>query len=864
MPSHDETSPVAPRAGSVRRSPTARTRSTGGGGGSGRPPAGGSGRSPVPGRPASRGGTSASRGGAPASRRPPASRGGSAAGRPAGKGKGTAARSKKQRRNRRLKMAAGVMGGLFALLCVFVGVVYATTEVPSPDSVSTKQTTVLHYADGVTEMARLGDENRTNVPLAQVSEAAQRAMLAAENRSFYTDPGISFTGIVRAAWNNLTGGETQGGSTITQQYVKNAFLTHDQTFSRKFQELFLAIKLDNNFSKEQILENYLNTIYYGRGAYGIEAAANTYFGVSAAELTPQQGAVLAVLVRSPSGYDPETNPEGAQDRWGLVLDAMVEEGWLTPEERAASVYPAVLPRTGSSLGIPEGPEGLVVQQVIEELLGKGYDEQQINAGGMQITTTISKPAQDAAVAAVQQVMEGEPENLREALVSVDPRTGAVIAYYGGQKGAGQGVIDYAMAQRQPGSSVKPYVLAAALEQGIGIQARRDGSSPQEFPDRPGLPVTNSGDASCAACTLTEAITKSLNTTFYGLAFEVGPEKVREVIRTATGLPDVWESGILADRKVLVSGEGSTGSSIGIGEYELRPFDQAQGFATLAAGGVFRDAYFVSKVTDGAGTVLDQQPGQAGEQVLPANVVNDVTVALKEVASYSRRDLDGGREVAAKTGTQGLDRENNSDAWMVGYTPSVATAVWMGNDSPQDPIIDSRERIIYGAGLPGAIWQEYMNAVLAGTPEEDLPDKALIKGDTGDGVELPEPEPAPRPAPEPAPRPVVVDTDGDGVPDSRDYSPRDPSVTTKPVDTDGDGVPDDKDFAPNDPTVTKKPEPKPEPEPEPEPEPVIDADKDGVPFGTDPDDNDPAVPGTAPGSPALPPNGNGNGNGNNGG
>src|SRR3954467_13110890 len=182
-------------------------------------------------------------------------------------------------------------------------------------------------------MARLGDENRTNVTLDKVSEPARHAVLAAENRSFYSDPGISVTGIARAAWNNVTGGSTQGGSTITQQYVKNAFLTQDQTFSRKFQELFLAIKLDNNYSKDQILENYLNTIYFGRSAYGIEAAAQTYFGVPAAQLTAQQGAVLAVLIRNPSFYDPAKHPQDAQARWNDVLDGMVGQKWLTPAER---------------------------------------------------------------------------------------------------------------------------------------------------------------------------------------------------------------------------------------------------------------------------------------------------------------------------------------------------------------------------------------------------------------------------------------------------------------------------------------------------------------------------------------------------
>ncbi|TFV88045.1 penicillin-binding protein [Blastococcus sp. CT_GayMR16] len=632
---------------------------------------------------------------------------------------------------------------MLVLLGVFVGVVYASTDVPSPDSITTAQTTRVYYSDGTTEMARLGDENRTNVPLAQISEPAQNAVLAAENRDFRTDPGISFTGIIRAAWNNLTGGSTQGGSTITQQYVKNAILQNsEQTFTRKFQELFLAIKLDNNYSKDQILENYLNTIYYGRGAYGIESAANTYFGISASQLTPQQGAVLAVLIRSPSRYDPEVSPEEATDRWGRVLDAMVEEGWLSSDERAASTYPPVQPKTGSSLGLPQGPEGLIVSQVKNELMREhGYTEQQIDAGGLRITTTVNKGYQDAAVASVNEVMAEEDNAvLREALVSVDPKTGGVLAYFGGQNGT---EFDFAQALRQPGSSMKPYVLAAALERGIGVQARRDGSSPQTFPDRD-AEVVNSGGASCPSCTLIEAITRSLNTTFYGLAYEVGPENVAVVARKATGLPDVWEVGgsNFVGKTTLANPEsGNTGSSIGIGEYEMRPIDQAVGFATFANGGVHRDPYFVAQVTDSEGTQLLGPPADEGEQVIPADVANDVTFALEGVAQFSRRALDDGREVASKTGTQGLDRVNNSDAWMVGYTPSISTAVWMGTQG-RDPIINSDEGIIYGSGLPGAIWQRFMNAVLAGTPEENLPDKALIQGDTGEGVPEPTTEAPP--------------------------------------------------------------------------------------------------------------------------
>ncbi|HJX43471.1 MAG TPA: transglycosylase domain-containing protein, partial [Geodermatophilus sp.] len=685
--------------------------------------------------------------------------------RPAG-GKGGRKRTARQRRRRWLKVLLGTAAAMFVLLGVFIGVVYATTEVPDPSSVQNAQTTVVYYADGTTEMARLGDANRTNVGLAEVSEGARNAVLAAENREFYSDPGISFTGIVRAAWNNLTGGSTQGGSTITQQYVKNAFLTSDQTFSRKFQELFLAVKLDNEYSKNDILENYLNTIYFGRGAYGIEAAATTFFGVPAAQLTPQQGAVLAVQVRSPSSYDPEANPEGAQDRWGLVLDAMVEEGWMTQAERDASVYPPVAPRPQSSaLGVPTGPEGLVVSRALAELEARGYSDEQVRAGGLRITTTVDKAAQDAAVTAVDEVMEGEPEGLREALVAVDPRTGAVRAYYGGPAGAGANVIDYAQARRQPGSSVKPYVLATALGEGIGVNARRDGSSPQEFPDRPGLPVRNSSNAQCGACTLVEAMTRSLNTTYYGLAYEVGPDEVRDTVLRATGLPDTWPAvtgGTLDGQRTLSDPEtGATGGSIGIGQYEMRPIDQAVGFATLANGGVRHAAHFVGRVTDSEGAVLLENGADAGEQVIPADVANDTTFALKGVAQYSRRALDGGREVASKTGTVGLNATENSDAWMVGYTPSLSAAVWVGNDNPNVPIENAEGAIVYGAGLPGAVWQQFMDTVLAGTPEEELPDRAVIRGDTGEGVAEPrtEPQAAPsssspptRSAPEPEPEP----------------------------------------------------------------------------------------------------------------
>jgi membrane peptidoglycan carboxypeptidase len=421
---------------------------------------------------------------------------------------------------------------------------------------------------------------------------------------------------------------------------------------------------------------------------------------------------------------------------------MVAKGWLDPAARTAATYPPALPDGGGTdLGIPAGPEGLIVDQVRAELMDKsdfGYTKEMVDAGGLRITTTVNKAYQDAAVTAVNDVMKGEDPTLRQALVAEDPKTGGVLAYYGNQartsKDPNADTTDYAQAYKQPGSSFKPYTLATALENGFSDDTLRDGSSPQTFKDRPGRPVSNASNAQCAACTLKEAITKSLNTTFYGLAYDVGPPKVADTARAAMGVPATWgtDNSVPPELRgipTLTSPENKeTGGAIGIGEYEVRPVDQAAGFATLAAGGMYRQRHFVAQVADGGGTVLKAVTGaEHAKQVIPPDVTNDVTFAREDVAVASKRPLAGGRPVASKTGTQGLNNVDNSDAWMVGYTPSISTAVWMGTQG-LSPIKNASGKIIYGAGLPGQIWQEFMNAALAGTPKEPLPSKALIKGD----------------------------------------------------------------------------------------------------------------------------------------
>ncbi|MFM8350286.1 MAG: transglycosylase domain-containing protein, partial [Actinomycetales bacterium] len=282
----------------------------------------------------------------------------------------------RQRRGRRSATGRWILrltllvGLLVLVASAAFAVAVARTDVPSPNEVATSEATIVYWSDG-TELGRLGEATRRSVLLADVPEVVQRAVLAAEDRDFYEHGGISPVSVVRAVLNNLTGGSLQGGSTITQQYAKNAFLTQERSWTRKLRETLLAVKLETLVSKDQILNDYLNTIYFGRGAYGIEAAAIAYFGVPAAELTPAQGAVLASLIKSPNGLAPEDQPEQLRARWGYVLDAMVERGWLTQQQRQQAEFPRIIKqRATDRLG---GQTGFLLNAVTTELITLGFD-----------------------------------------------------------------------------------------------------------------------------------------------------------------------------------------------------------------------------------------------------------------------------------------------------------------------------------------------------------------------------------------------------------------------------------------------------------------------------------------------------------
>ncbi|CAN5624829.1 transglycosylase domain-containing protein [soil metagenome] len=641
--------------------------------------------------------------------------------------------SRKKRVGRRIGILATWLLGLLALLVTVAAIgVYKFVNVPSPDSLPQKQLATLTYSNGA-PIASVGAENRISVPLSKVPDHVRNAVIAAEDRGFYSEPGISVRGTVRAVVNDLKGGQAQGGSTITQQYVKNAYLNSDQTLTRKLKEAAIALKLSREYSKDTILEYYLNTIYFGRNTYGIEAASQAYFGVDVSKLSVSQGALLAAVIKSPEYYDPRVTPAAAKDRWTYVVDGMVSTGKLTQAARDKLTFPTTIvpKKTSSAL---DGPLGLVWSQVKLELAADGINSAQINTRGLKIQTTIDQSAQAAAQSAISQTysnLASFQKNLRPALTAVNPSNGAVLAYYGGSDGTG---LDYAQAWRPPGSSFKPYVTATALSQNLAgktpsytIQSSFNGASPQDIA---GQNFENDPtDPSSGTYTLTQATTLSLNTVFGKLTSLVGADNVAATAH-AMGIPAVQsDTGPHPGAKTLIAKSGAPDDYVGIGNYPVRILDQADAYATLASGGIHRKAYFVQKVTDSGGSVLFQHK-DAPNRVLDPKVANDTTLAMEQVAPTSGLALFDGRTVAAKTGTVGIQNSgNSSDGWTVGFTNAVSASSWVGSDKVE-PIYDANHNSEYGRDLAGNAWKLFMNAYLQNKPAGQMPTtQQILKGTT---------------------------------------------------------------------------------------------------------------------------------------
>ena len=613
---------------------------------------------------------------------------------------------------RLLVLGAGFsfVGGIFLF-----GFAYFTVSIPDPNAYVNSQATIIQYADG-SEIGRIGSENRTVVSLAQIPMDVRNAVMAAEDRNFYSNRAINPLAIAAAVWDNVVNlGSGRGGSTITQQYAKTAFLTPERSIQRKVKELVIAIKLENQFTKDEILENYLNTIYFGRGSYGVQTASQIYFGTTVDKLNIAQSAVLASILRSPGLYDPGFKKENLprlEARFKYVLDGMVEKKWLDKEKADAVKFPIINPRVTS--GALAGPKGYVISWVERELNLLGFTDEQLMIGGYIIKTTLAKEAQEAAVFAVNKEAPTKvPENLHIGLVAIRPGTGEILAMYGGQdylkyqfNAATQGITS-------GGSSFKAFALIAALEQGIPLSSVWNGDSPKVYDDGIGrpYPVNNYGGESWGDLSLLTATEKSVNTIYVPLGMKAGLEKVVDVARRA-GIPE--------------SVEMVASPSVSLGSASPHVIDLANAYATFAANGVYAEPFIINEVQGPNKGILYQGRIQA-QEVFKKDVMADLTYALSKATSSGTAAVVGARvarPTAGKTGTS----NDNASAWFNGYTPEVAASVaFYRDDATQTLNGIGGLTSVTGGSFPARIWAEFVKKYLAKAPVQQFPEPAFIGG-----------------------------------------------------------------------------------------------------------------------------------------
>ncbi|MHB9861427.1 transglycosylase domain-containing protein [Streptomyces sp. YIM S03343] len=643
--------------------------------------------------------------------------------------------SKKPKRPKRKGLRRLIPTWRFMLVTVVVGVLllfglfflgYSMVKIPPANALAMKQANVYLYADG-SQIARDGEINRENVGLAQISKDAQHAVLAAEDRDFYTESAVDPKAMLRAGWNTATGKGKQSGSTITQQYVKNYYLAQDQTVTRKVKEFFISIKLDRTKSKNQILEGYLNTSFFGRNAYGIQAAAQAYYGVDATGLDAGRAAYLAALVNAPSEYDVVAHPENkaaAVARWNYVLDGMVTKGWLSESKRAGMKFP--MPKEQILSTGWSGQRGYIVLAVKDYLTShKILDADQLAAGGYRITTTLEKDKQDAFVKAVDDKLMAKLDKkhrkvdtyVRAGGASVDPKTGKVVAMYGGIDYVKQYTNNATRGDYQVGSTFKPFVFTSAVNNGSTTQSGKtitpntyyDGTSKRTVQGWSGgaYAPENEDERSYGQITVRNATDKSVNSVYAQMAVDVGPSKVKQ---TAVGL------GIPAGTKDL-----QPYPSIALGTATASVLDMAEAYATLANHGEHGTYTMVEKITRN-GTKDITLPQSTVKKAVSREAADTTTSVLQSVVENGTATAAKavGRPAAGKTGTA----ESDKAAWFAGYTPDLATVVSVMG---QDPVT-ARQQPLYGAmgleringgGAPTEIWAAYTKAALKGESVKDF-------------------------------------------------------------------------------------------------------------------------------------------------
>ena len=606
-----------------------------------------------------------------------------------------------------------LLAGAFALI-VLLGLagtvwLYKTTEVPEPSDFALAQSSRVYFSDGKTEMGKFSDINRTPIASDEIPQTVKDAVVASEDSTFYENRGISPKGIVRALVNNLSGGARQGGSTITQQYVERYYTGTNTSYVGKVKEMFMAIKIDQELPKDEILSRYLNTIYFGRGAYGIEEASQAYFDKPASELDESEAALLVAVIPGPSSYDPAVNEEKAQSLWARVLEREVNDtGVLTAEQADALEFPeTVEPHSQNSLG---GTNGYLLDQVRTELINKGYSQDELNTGGYKIVSTVDKSVQDNTVQAIEDLGD-RPENNRVGTMTLDPSSGAIRGMYGGPDYVKQSINDATQSRMQAGSIFKTFTLVAALEEGYPLTSRWDGNSPKSFP---GWTVKNFNDVSYGRVTLAQATTNSINTAFGELNVEMGPAKTKEAA-IQLGLPEKTPG--LDDYASNVLGSASP---------TVR--EMAEAYATIASGGIYHSAYVVETMTGPDGKT-EYEHEDEGKRVLDEAVATNATVALQGPPSTGSAkalvDIMDGRPVAGKTGTS----ESFRSAWFVGCTPQLVTGVGMfqpNADGGEDVLTPWGDYTNFSGGSsPTEIWGSIMSRSLEGQDFQDFPEAVRL-------------------------------------------------------------------------------------------------------------------------------------------
>ena len=617
-------------------------------------------------------------------------------------------------RRKLIRAAIFLVGFGFIAGSTLFAFAWFTVSIPDPNAYVNSQSTIIQYSNG-TEIARIGSQNRQILPLAKIPLNLRNAVMAAEDRNFYSNKAFSITGIARALLNNLKSGSLngEGGSTITQQYAKTAFLSPSRTVQRKIKELVISLKLENSLSKDQILENYLNTIDFGRGSYGVQTAAQQYFNRNANQLSLSQAAVIASILRSPGYYDPSLSKENEarlQGRFKYVINGMLDKKWITKEDAAKAKYPVVIPRT--KLGQLSGPKGHIVAAVQKEMGKLGFTEDQLLVGGLVIKTTLDQRAQQSAVDAVTKLRPAKaPDNLHIGLAAVRPGTGEIIAIYGGADYLTRQLNDATQSIAQAGYTFKPFALIAALEAGIPLTSVWNGDSPQVFDDlgKP-YPVANFGEEGWGQLNLLQATAHSVNTVFVPLGQKAGLEQVVSAARRA-GIPD--------------SVEMVPAPSVVLGVASPHVLDVANAYATFAAQGIYSKPYLIASVTGPNKGLLYEGQVQT-QEVFAKDVMADLTYALKGVVTggsgYEALKL--GRPAAGKTGTS----QSNASAWFTGYTPQLAASVAFFRDSASESLKGiGGMTTLTGGSFPARIWTAFMKGALRGEPVMSFPAPANIGG-----------------------------------------------------------------------------------------------------------------------------------------